>query len=904
MFLTMSMPLLTTKFHIPPPRVDLVPRPHLLERLNDGLNDKLILISAPAGFGKTTITANWIGGELPDDYGGRVAWFGLDENDNDLARFFAYFIAALQNVEPGIGDELLAVLSDSQNLQVDILLTSLVNEITSVGKKFILVFEDYHLISSIDIHNAVQFIIEHQPPDLLLVITSRDEPFLPLSRLRARGQMVDVRAGDLRFSREEAAQYLNQIMGLELSDEDIHGLLIRTEGWITGLRLAALSMREQADRKRFISEFTGDDRYVIDYLVDEVFVHLSEEARRFLLHTSILDRMTGPLCDTVSDQVDGQAILQQLEQENVFIVPLDNRRRWYRYHHLFRDVLQQRLTEIASPEAIRTLYRRASQWHEANNDLIDAVEYALKADDYDNAVRLICDGSAELFLQSQLKTLLKWYEQIPRDLIDSHPRLCMIFTWAWITTGQGEAAEQCLQAVERTLDVDFDDLQALDAATRGTAAEVAVVKAQLAIGQGDIAEAYRLTGLALPHLEDDDGPYLHNPPVESRMVAIFIRAIVQKASGELDAAKESFIEAGVLGRKRQHVHVTALAYGHLASVQIAQGQLRQALITCQQGLGLVQEMAGANSPLSGFLRAEYGCLRYEKNDLEAAEKHLQEAVRVAKPWAFLDAFVPGLIGLAQLYAAQGNWQAAFAMLDELETVGRNNSQFVLPVVESHRALLWVRRGEADKAQRWAESCIPGIEQEKPYSREEEFIILAEVLIAQGMIQPALQLLDRLIDNTRSGGRWGRVLKLLVLRAAAFYAWGEHERSMSDIQQALSLAAPEGFVRTFIDQGEPVVALLREAASSSGQHRDYASGLLAAIEPTVNTSAVDLLDEPLSERELEVLCLLKTELSGPEIAGELVIAVSTLRTHTQQIYRKLGVASRRAAIREAERLHLL
>ncbi|MBN1536677.1 MAG: hypothetical protein JW908_08100 [Anaerolineales bacterium] len=905
----MSISLLTTKFHMPHPKVDLVQRPRLIERLNAGLDGKLILVSAPAGFGKTTIVTHWIDSVLSVNFRNRVAWLSLDENDNDLPRFFTYFIAALQNIEPGFGEELRTAFSTSQNPQIDVLLTLVVNEIAAVEGKLILVIDDYHMISSLEIHKALQFIIENQPPNLLLVIISRDEPFLPLARLRARGQMIDLRASDLRFSGQETALYLNQTMNLGLAKEDILALETRTEGWITGLHLAALSMQGQDDRKSFIAEFAGDNRYIIDYLVDEVLSHRSEKSRVFLLRTSILNRLTGLLCQAISQQEDAQGTLGQLEQENIFIVPLDNRRQWYRYHHLFADVLRQRLAESVSPEEIAILHHRASLWFEENGSLIEAVEHAFQANESDHVIRLVDAGAEEMFLNSQLNTLLAWYHRLPKHLIEAQPKLCLIFAWAWASTGELEEAEQCLQSAEKALGASLSDLlnapgRGIDATTRGALIETAVVRAQLAIAGGNIPEALNLSDFALIYLEDNDGPYLHNPPIESRMAAHFIRGLTQKLSGNLEQAAKDLIESGALGKKLNHVHIVALAYGHLANLQAIQGHLHQALETCQLGLFEVRQMTGENSPLSGFLRAEYGWLLYERNDMEAAEEHFRKAIRVAKLWGFLDALIPGLTGLAHICAARGNWQGAFDALDELEKLGRNNMQLVKPVVESQRALLWARQGNSDQTQRWVDAAGLDPYGEFAYPREDEFITLAQVFITQEKFDEAAELIDRLLSAAKAGERQGCVIKLLALQAILSKAQGKQNEALECFNQVISLAAPEGYIRTFVDLGNPLRVLLQVAVST---HPDYTRQLLAAFESRSAPKDgffTGMFAEELSERELEVLRLLATELSSPEIARELMIAVSTIRTHTQQIYRKLGVNNRRAAVNKAQYIGLI
>ena len=513
---------------------------------------------------------------------------------------------------------------------------------------------------------------------------------------------------------------------------------------------------------------------------------------------------------------------------------------------------------------------------------------------------------------SQMNFLLKWQARLPRELVASRPRLCMVFTWAWVATDHPEEAEHCLQTIEQTLGAGMDDLfieggaETMDPAIWGALVEVAVVRAQLAIGRGDIPEALKLTSLVLPYLEDDEGPYLHNPPKESRMVVFLVMGLVQKFSGDLSAAEMALSNAAALGQEQGNVHIVAVASGHLANVQATQGRLCRAVQTCQRGLQLVQEMAGQRSPMSGLLQAELGNLLFEQNDLEAALHHLQEGIAVAKPWSYWDTLVPGYTGLARVKAAQGDTGEAFAVLDELAAFGQDNPQAVMPAVESFRAKLWVAQGKVNGARRWAETAGLDADSEISFFREGELVILARVLMAQKEWDKAARLIDRLLDATETGKRWRRVVELLVLQALVLGAQRKQDEALEPLGRALALAEPEGYVRTFVDEGEPIAALLRRVASR-GVAPGYTRKLLAAFEPDTlpgKPPSTTTLIEPLSERELEVLRLLKTELSGPEIARELVIALSTLRTHTRNIYGKLGVRNRMQAVARAKSLGLL
>jgi LuxR family maltose regulon positive regulatory protein len=833
----------------------------------------------------------------------------LDEGDNDRTRFLVYFVAALQTIESGISE---TVLHAPQPPPIESVLTELINEIAAVEQNFILVLDDYHVIEAPSVHNALTFLLDHLPPNMHLVITSRSDPLLQIPRLRAKGQMTELRAENLRFTTQEATRFLNQVMGLALSRDDVLSLETRTEGWITGLHLAALSIQDTEDAAGFISAFTGDDRYIVDYLVDEVLAQRPTGTQDFLLQTSILNRMTGSLCDAVTGQEGGQELLERLDQANLFIVPLDNRRRWYRYHHLFTNLLRQRLDEATNSEEINILHQRASQWYEENDFLIEAVEHALATEDYDNVIRLINLGASELLMQSQQNLLLKWQDEIPGELVASHPRFCMIMAWAWIAMGHPGEAEDCLQLIEGSLGIEMvelfserDRVEKIDPAVQSALVEIAVLRIEMAIEQGDIPQVFKLSRLVLPYLEGEERPYLFNQQKDSRNVVLFVLGLAYKISGKLSQADEALSQAALLAQERRNVHLVSGSLGHLASVQSMQGHLRKAVSTCQRGLKLVQELVGERSPMSGLIHAELGNLLYEQNDLKAALHHLQEGIDVAKPWGYMDAFLHGYTGLARVRAAQGDWEGAFATLDELAELGEGNPAMVMPAVESHRALLWIAQGKVDAANRWVLDAGLDPEGEINYHRLGEMMVVARVLIARGAHSEAVDLLTRMMDTAEAAGWLGKVIEMRVLLAMAHQAQGERDESMDALEQVLNSTKPEGYVRVFVDEGDPMAALLR-AAETRDIAPDYIPKLLAAFETDnvqVEPPSVTSLIEPLSERELEVLRLLKTELSGPEIADQLMIALSTMRTHTQNIYSKLGVSNRRAAVRRAEKLNL-
>ncbi len=906
-----STALLTTKHYIPPPRPGLVSRARLVERLDADLGGKLTLISAPAGFGKTTLLAEWIQRDSRP-----VAWLSLDKSDNDSVGFLTYLLAALGQIEPTLEQNLQAMLTTSQSAAVEPFITALINELAAAGgsTSFTLVLDDYHLIDSAAIHEGITFLVDHLPPQMHLVLVTRADPPLSFSRWRARNQMTEFRARDLRFTAQEAAAFLNGTMGLNLTAEEVSALEGRTEGWIAGLQLAALSLQQQDDPSGFVTAFAGDDRYIADYLLEEVLQGQPEQVQHFLLHTAILKRLSAPLCDAVTDGGNGRAILTALEGSNLFVVPLDNQRHWYRYHHLFADLLRNRLEESSGPQDIKSLHRRASRWYEENDIPVEAVEHALEAGDYEDVIRLIWLVWGEMFSRSRISTLLRWWAGLPPELVTSQPRLCMMYSWAWLATGHPEEAEGCLQAIEQALgrkmaelSAEGEGVEAMTPAVRGALVEVAVVRAQLAIGRFNIHETLKLSRLVLPYLEDDEGPYLHNPPKDSRTVVFINLGMAHKFSGELGAADKAFTNAASLGQERGNVHIVAVAYGQLANVQVIQGSLRMALDTCRRGLQLLQDMVGQRSPMSGLLQTELGNLMYEQNDLESALHHFQEGIAVSKPWGYWAAYVPGYIGLARERAAQGDWQGAFTLMDELAELGQNNPETVMPAVESFRAVLWAKQGDLDAARHWAGAAGLDVDGEINYLREGEFILLARVLLAQGALGEAAGLISRLLEAAENGERWGRVIELLVLQTLVLNAREKQDQAVRTLSRALALAEPQNYVRIFVDEGEPMVRLLYQAAAE-GIAPIYTSELLAAFPDTAlmpversRRKTASKMIEPLSGREIEVLDCIAEGLSNREIAQRLTISLTTVKTHTRNIYSKLDVNSRTQAVAKGKAL---
>ena len=880
----MSTPILATKLHIPLPRPKIVLRPHLIERLNEGVHSKLTLISAPAGFGKTTLVSEWVA-----TCGRPVAWLSLDEGDNDPARFMIYLIAALQTIALNIGAGVLKILGAPQPPPTESILTALLNEITTGSNNCILVLDDYHMIDAKPVDNALTFLLEHLPPQMHLIITTREDPQLPLARLRVRNQLTELRAADLRFTPSEAAEFLNHAMGLNLSAENIAALEARTEGWIAGLQLAALSMQGQKDTASFIQSFTGSHHFVLDYLLEEVLGQQSEHVQTFLLRTSILDRLCGPLCDALllDPSASGQETLEYLERANLFIVPLDNERRWYRYHHLFADLLRQRLHQgsATSAEDVNELHIRASLWYEDNGLDIEAFHHAAAANDIERAEHLIEGEGMPLQFRGAGAPILNWLESLPKTALDARPSLWVTYASALMMTGQITAVEQKLQAAEAALQAAKPDDRTTDLVGR-----IASMRATLAVIQHDAETIITQSRRALK--------YLHPDNLRLRTATTWTLGYAYQLQGDRAAARQAYTEVISISKSFGDSIYTMAATVNLGQVQEADNQLPLATKTYRR----VLQLAG-DPPQPIACEAHLGLARitYQWNDLDAAQRHGQQCLQLTQRMESVDTFASYGVFLARLKLAQGDAAGAAAILAEAEAfVRQHNFLHQLPAVAAAQVLTLLQQGNVTAAAVLAQSHNHPISQ-------------ARVHLAQGDPSAALAALQPLRQQVDAKGWQDERLKIMILQAVAFYALGEKEEAVKLLGEALALAEPGGFIRIFVDEGAPMAQLLSEAAAH-GMMPDYISKLLAVFEaeqkgsagesPHLALASSQRLIEPLSERELEVLRLLRTELNGPEIARHLMVSLSTMRTHTQNIYSKLGVNNRRAAIRRAEELDLL
>lgn len=874
----MAGTLLESKLHRPRARTADVPRARLIERLGRAADARLVLVSAPAGFGKTTLVTQWLAhGTRP------VAWLSLDSRDNEPASYWRYVLAALRGAHADVGADALALL-DQPSPAVDAALEALVNELHGLPEPTVLVLDDYHLVESREIHEQMAFLVDHLPAGLQLVLGCRADPLLPLARLRARGELAEVRAADLRFTAAEAATYLTGTMGLPLTEQEVVALEDRTEGWIAALQLAALSMRDRADTARFIADFAGDDRYVVDFLVEEVLARQAPEVRSFLLRTSILRTLGGGLCDAVLDREGSAETLRHLDRANLFLVALDDRRQQYRYHHLFGDVLHARLLE-EEPGVVPGLHRRAAAWHERSGDRREAIRHSLAAADTDSAARLLELELSGLQRDRQEATLRAWIDALPDDAVRARPVLTVAHVGSRMLHGELDGVEERLQDAERWLAAHADRadgslppgmLVSSEERLRALPAAIAVYRAAQARLRGDVPGTITHARRALDVMAPGDSL--------ERGAATALLGLAHWTDGDLATALACYADAmGVFERTGYVSDVAGLAIA-TTDMLLAQGRLRDARDVVGHVLALVDPAGGPVLRGAGDMHVVAAQLLREQGDLDGALAHLGRSRELGDRLALAQNPYRWRVAMAQLRVAEGDTASALTLLDEAERLfDPDFSPDVRPVAAT-RARVLLTAGDLDGALAWARRRGLSADDEPSYLREHEHLTFARVLLAQPRVDPgahhladALGLVGRVLESARAGGRTGTVVEALVLVAAVHRAAGDRAAARVALEEALRLGGPEGYVRVFADD--------TPATSTTP----------AAPAP---------LPERLSDRELEVLRLLAGDLDGPGIARHLVVSVHTVRTHTKSIYAKLGVNSRRAAVRRATELSLL
>ncbi|MHB1134798.1 MAG: LuxR C-terminal-related transcriptional regulator [Chloroflexota bacterium] len=897
------MRVLSTKLYAPALRPDAVARPRLVARLRVGRRARLVLLSAPAGFGKTTLLGEWLAAEqLP------AAWLSLDPADNDPARFFGYLYAALAAVEPESLAGLRPLLASVQGVPGEAMLTALVNALCDRPSEMALVLDDYHLVDAAPVHAAVAFLCENLPPQVRLVVATRADPPLPLARLRSRGQLLELRADALRFTAEEARDFLNLAMGLDLSGEEVAALEARTEGWVAGLQLAALSLQGRADVAGFIRSFAGTNRFILDFLVEEVLNREPEEVQTFLLRTSLLARLSGGLCEAVTGLRDSQAMLERLERANLFLVPLDDERRWYRYHHLFADLLAARLHAVAA-ESVPELHQRASRWHDANGYPDEAVRHALAARDYRRAGALVVKYWLPVGHSGQTSTVLRWLESFPDEAVAGEPMLSVAYAWLlWLT---GNIAE-----VDRRLD---DATRALagrrvsegDRQAEMVAAGISALRAHVARHRAQIPAAIDFANQALAQLSSFSA-------LASSERALFQAHALSglghayRESGATELSVETLRQVMSLAKAGGNILSVTICAFYIARQQQALGRLREAEESCRAALLAARAEGYEALPVAGMLHLALAEVLRERDELAEAERQLEAGRQFVRQGGYSEGLRNLGVVAARLCQSRGDLPGAAAALAEAEAlVARARSPLGIAEVAAHQARLNVARGDLAAAEGWWEEARRRPGEDRGYTREAENLSRARLLLARGDLVAARRHLDETLALAEEGARLGTVLELLMLRALVAERQGQGEAALADLGCALDLAAPQGYTRVFLDEGEALAALLRRGVERGlwrSSIQEYASSLLARLGLPAPPQRPPLpatgLVEPLSEREREVLRLVGAGLSNQEIAERAVISLNTVKKHTSNIFAKLGVASRTQAIARAREIGLL
>jgi ATP/maltotriose-dependent transcriptional regulator MalT/class 3 adenylate cyclase len=901
-------PILETKLYVPPSRPDLVKRTHLFDRMNKDTNRKLTLISAPAGFGKTTFISEWISqNEIP------AGWISLDKGDNDYVQFIHYIIAAFQNFDSNIGEPALIMLQSAQQPSIELIMTNLIKEITNIPYDFVLVLDDYHLIDAKQVHSIVEFLIDHQPTQMHLVITTRVDPPLQLARLRVRNQLAELRAIDLSFLTNEISDFFNKVMKLGLSIEEINILENRTEGWVAGLHLAALSLQGRDDKPEFIKTFAGDDRYIVDYLAEEVLNSQPAHIRIFLLQTSILNRLSEPLCDFVTNKKGSQQILDELERTNMFIVPLDNKRNWYRYHHLFADLLRQRLQKTEN-EQIKHLHLRASEWFKEHGYYSESIEHSLSAEESEMAASLMEENLDAIWKHGEHTKFKKWLDKLPIDLLYSKPQLCIFQAWYLFAGGQYEAAERVLKSSEDSLNssdcsksgtkqpdldpiLDYDKLKFLGRA--------AAVRAFMAAHKGDVSGIIHYAQKALDILPEKDFSW--------RSSVAIVSADAQGFKGDMNAAYKARLKAWKVCEDSGDIYFTMIAALKVAITLRAQGRLQETVKICEEQMQFAKQNGIGQTVGVGWLLAIWGEVLVELNNLDEALNYANKGVKMTEDGGDLASLGWSYLCLVRILFSRGDLSLAE---DTIQRCNNINAKFDMPpwitnLIAGWQVRIWLKQNNFEAISQWVEERELKTNWEFKISNEMnyflliDYIVLARFQFAQGKLDDTSVLLQRLHELAKKKGRNEKLIEILILQSLVFRTDNNLTQSMTSLERALKLAEPEGFIRIFIEEGKPIAELLEKIlASKKDIPRAYVKKLLSAFSLQRQVKTESGYVEQISERELEVLRLIAGGLSNKQIMDELFISLSTVKTHIMNIYNKLNVHSRTEAIIKAKDLNLL
>jgi len=900
--------LTATKLAIPRIRPDRLLRPRLLQALDEGSSRVLTLVCTPAGFGKTTLLAHWAQqAQAP------VAWLSLDPDDNDPARFWRAAAAALGGASEVVSERILPQLTEAGPGWNKAAVAALVNGLGALPHDITLVLDDYHVIQSPPIHDAVTYLLDRAPPQLHLVITSRSDPPLPLARLRARAQLTELRAGDLRFTQEESVALLREAWALDLSRDAVSALEERTEGWVVGLQFAALSLRGRTDPERFVKGFTGSHRYVLEYLTEEVLDRQPEETRSFLLKTSVLERLTGSLCDAVTGRSDGHEMLERLERQNLFLIALDDERQWYRFHHLFRDLLRAQL-QRSEPGAEAELHRRAAAWSEQHGLVDDAIRHASGAGDTERAAGLVERHLGETLRRGESATLERWLTVLPDEVVRSRPALCVAKGMMAVHLGRLAESEELLQHAERAFD-ERSSSQDGEVPTDGgmvadTRAAMALLRSEVASSRGEPEETAELARSALGRLREEEGG--------ARLWAHWLELNAAWMSGRMEEAESGLAHMLAEARAAPDPHPLTTSCHALGWVRQARGKLSAALRTYREGLRFATE-GGRFLPFhAGEAHLGIAQVLFARNQLDEALHHITEAIELTRQMVEFQLPVFGLVTLARIRQALGDVDGARQAMDEAcELLPATDVVTMWSPAEAERARLLIAQGRLEEAARWTEERGLTEVDDISYPRERDYLVLARIFLARRDTPAAVRLLERLDALAEAQGRTESLIEVRALRAVALQASGDHVGALEMLRDAISLAQPEGYIRIFVDEGPSMAALVRSLVTARQRGRvselpgggEHLTRILRAFRPRRGREAEAApsrggLIEPLTEREGEVLRLLAQGRRNREIADELVVTVETVKKHVSHIFDKLGATSRTEAVGRARNFGLV
>jgi len=880
--------LLATKLYFPPIRPNIVHRSQLIEKINIGFSRKMTLISAPAGYGKTTLLSEWI-----NQSKNPVGWLSLDQQDNDLKRFLAYLIASLQSIPIEVNEQIFAYLHTQQSNLFERFLIPLINQISMIESHFTLILDDYHLIQSQDVHEALIYLVDNLPSQMHLFIATRTDPPFRLSQLRMRSELCEIRGEDLRFTNDEAVDFLNKRLDLDLTSNDVTLLSEKTEGWIAGLQLAAISLRGHQDKQGFVRAFAGDDRYIADFLLDEALGRQPAHIQAFLLQTSILDQFNAPLCTAVTGQDDSQVILAELERSNLFITSLDNQRNWYRYHHLFADLLRIRQKQ-SKQDSIDELYQRASSWYEGQQLISEAVRLALLGNDSENVTRMIERYILAIVSTSELYELNRLLNAIPEETTSQNPWLVLAQTWGLAYVGKNELAESKLNKLTTSM-------ESLNENTRlRVQGRIYVLQSFLAASRGDRKGSIQIAQYALSNLSGSD--------LSLKSFALLLIGNALRFDGNLDNAIEFHNDALSLSELAGDQFLTVSILSRLSDMWRTMGQLGRAYKTSMQALRIVedgQKATGLQSFALGYIKLRLCRVYYARNELHLALKCADIGLNLAKEWGSFDSISLGYFNLAEIYQAMGNHNKAINFLQKFKDDYPLAHRHQYRLASALEADLYVRSGDINKAIKWAEADGKKADDPIQFVDFQIYKTLAQVLIAQDRLMDAQTLLNRLLEIAEGTGAVEYAIQTLVIKAIAFQNASEMDAAIDTLARALSLAAPEGYHRTFIDQGEQIAQLIYQAALR-GIYPEFCNQLLEEFSAPLklDASPQDDLVDPLTHREIEVLKIIDKGRTNQEIAQELVLSLHTIKSHARNIYSKLGVKNRTEAVARARLLDLL